>query len=88
MGGGLTALWSHSSACFRRRPLRAACPQRTIGDIWVKLWTFEAFAATTRAGAEPNDHTLGEDMPWKLIGRMDDEALRVLYEYLTHLSGA
>jgi mono/diheme cytochrome c family protein len=53
----------------------------------VKQWTFEAFAATMRTGTDPNGHVLGEDMPWKPIGRMDDEALRALYEYLTHLSG-
>jgi mono/diheme cytochrome c family protein len=51
----------------------------------VKDWSFEAFASTMRTGVDPNGHALGEDMPWKPIGRMDDDTLRALYEYLTHL---
>jgi mono/diheme cytochrome c family protein len=53
----------------------------------VKDWTFEAFAATLRTGVDPNGHALGEDMPWKPLGRMDDETLRAIYEYLAHLPG-
>jgi mono/diheme cytochrome c family protein len=53
----------------------------------VKQWTFEAFAATMRTGVDPNGHTLGKEMPWRPIGRMNDETLRALYEYLAHLPG-
>jgi mono/diheme cytochrome c family protein len=51
----------------------------------IKDWTFDAFASTMRTGIDPNGHALGEDMPWKPIGRMDDDALRAIYEYLTPL---
>jgi len=27
-------------------------------------------------------------MPWRSIGRIDDEELAALYEYLTHLPGS
>jgi mono/diheme cytochrome c family protein len=53
----------------------------------VKDWTYEAFATTMRTGVDPNGHTLGKDMPWRPIGRMNDEMLRALYEYLAHLPG-
>jgi mono/diheme cytochrome c family protein len=51
----------------------------------VKTWTFEQFAATLRTGVDPNGHELGKQMPWQPIGRMDDDALRAVYEYLAHL---
>jgi hypothetical protein len=28
-----------------------------------------------------------EQMPWRPLGRMDDEELAAIYEYLTHLPG-
>jgi hypothetical protein len=31
---------------------------------------------------------LNKQMPWRPIGRMDDEELAAVYEYLTHLSGS
>ncbi|WP_244443291.1 c-type cytochrome [Bradyrhizobium sp. Ai1a-2] len=54
----------------------------------VKGWKFQEFVATMRTGIDPNGHTLGNQMPWRPIGRMEDEDLRALYEYLTHLPGA
>jgi mono/diheme cytochrome c family protein len=54
----------------------------------VKGWKFEEFLATMRTGVDPNGHELGRQMPWRPIGRMGDEELRAIYEYLTHLPDA
>ena len=51
----------------------------------VKGWKFEEFLATMRTGVDPNGHELGKQMPWRPIGRMGDEELRAVYEYLTHM---
>jgi len=53
----------------------------------VKGWKLEDFVATMRTGVDPNGHELGKDMPWQPIGRMSDEELRAVYEYLTKLPG-
>jgi mono/diheme cytochrome c family protein len=50
----------------------------------VKQWKREEFIATMRTGTDPYGHHLGEQMPWRFIGRMDDDELTALYEYLTH----
>jgi mono/diheme cytochrome c family protein len=54
----------------------------------VKGWKLEQFIATMRTGADPNGHELSKEMPWQPIGRMSDEELSAVYEYLTHLPGA
>jgi len=51
----------------------------------VKRWKLEEFVATMRTGVDPNGHELGKEMPWRPIGRMSDEELGAVYEYLTHL---
>jgi mono/diheme cytochrome c family protein len=51
----------------------------------VKGWKFEEFVATMRTGVDPNGHELGKQMPWQPVGRMADEDLRAVYEYLTHM---
>jgi len=51
----------------------------------VKGWKFEEFVATMRTGVDPNGHELGKQMPWQSVGRMADEDLRAVYEYLTHM---
>jgi mono/diheme cytochrome c family protein len=51
----------------------------------VKGWKFEEFVATMRTGVDPNEHQLSKKMPWRPVGRMSDEELRAVYEYLTHL---
>jgi len=51
----------------------------------VKGWKLEEFIATMRNGIDPNGHEIGKQMPWKPIGRMSDEELGAIYEYLTHL---
>jgi mono/diheme cytochrome c family protein len=54
----------------------------------VKRWKFEEFVATMRTGVDPNGHQLNKQMPWRPVGRMSDEELRAVYEYLTHLSAS
>jgi mono/diheme cytochrome c family protein len=54
----------------------------------VKGWKFNEFLATMRTGVDPNGHELGTQMPWQPVGRMGDEELRAIYEYLTHLPDA
>jgi mono/diheme cytochrome c family protein len=51
----------------------------------VKGWKFEEFVATFRTGIDPNGQAIGSEMPWQQIGRMDDEELRAIYEYLMQL---
>jgi mono/diheme cytochrome c family protein len=51
----------------------------------VKQWTLNEFITTMRTGIDPNGHQLSKQMPWRPIGRMDDEELAAMYEYLTHL---
>jgi mono/diheme cytochrome c family protein len=52
----------------------------------VKEWKREDFIATMRTGIDPNGHELDSKvMPWREMGKMDDDELSALYEYLTHL---
>jgi len=51
----------------------------------VKRWKLAEFIATMRTGVDPNGHELSKEMPWQPIGRMSDEELSAVYEYLTHL---
>jgi mono/diheme cytochrome c family protein len=51
----------------------------------VKDWTLEGFIATMRTGVDPNGHQLSKQMPWRPIGRMGDDELAAIYQYLTHL---
>jgi mono/diheme cytochrome c family protein len=54
----------------------------------VKDWKLAEFMATMRTGIDPNGHELSKEMPWRPIGRMDDDELGAVYEFLTHLSGS
>jgi mono/diheme cytochrome c family protein len=54
----------------------------------VKDWTLEGFIATMRTGVDPNGHQLSAKMPWRPIGRMDDDELSAIYQYLTHLQNS
>jgi mono/diheme cytochrome c family protein len=54
----------------------------------VKRWKLEKFIATMRTGTDPGGHALSKQMPWRPIGKMDDEELGAVYEYLTHLPGS
>jgi mono/diheme cytochrome c family protein len=54
----------------------------------VKGWKAAEFIQTMRTGIDPSGHPLSKQMPWRPIGRMDDEELEAVYEYLTHLPDA
>jgi cytochrome c553 len=54
----------------------------------VKGWSLEEFIATMRTGIDPNGHELNKQMPWRPIGKMDDDELSAIYEYLVHLPGS
>jgi mono/diheme cytochrome c family protein len=51
----------------------------------VKQWTLADFISTMRKGIDPTGHQLGQQMPWRPIGKMDDEELAAVYQYLIHL---
>ncbi|MGX1320799.1 mono/diheme cytochrome c family protein [Bradyrhizobium sp. USDA 377] len=51
----------------------------------VKDWSQAQFIATMRTGVDPNGHRLAEQMPWRPIGRMDDDELAAIYQYLVGL---
>src|SRR4029077_4141980 len=51
----------------------------------VKDWKLAEFIAAMRVGIDPNGHKLSEQMPWRPIGRMDDDELTAIYQYATHM---
>jgi mono/diheme cytochrome c family protein len=51
----------------------------------VKQWRLAEFIDAMRTGVDPNGHEMSEQMPWRPLGRMDDEELAAVYEYLTNL---
>jgi mono/diheme cytochrome c family protein len=51
----------------------------------VKAWKREEFMATLRTGTDPSGHVIDAAMPWRGPGRMSDDELSAVYEYLTHL---
>ncbi len=51
----------------------------------VKDWKPAELISTLRTGIDPTRHQLGKQMPWRPIGRMDDDELTAIYEYLVHL---
>jgi mono/diheme cytochrome c family protein len=55
------------------------------GLTLVKEWKREQFVATLRTGIDPGGHQLAKEMPWQPIGKMDDEDLAAIYEYLIRL---
>ncbi len=56
------------------------------GLTLVKDWKRDEFITTLRTGIDPTGyHIDGTRMPWRAIGKMDDEELGAIYEYLTHL---
>jgi len=50
----------------------------------VKTWKPEEFIATLRTGKDPTGRQLSELMPWRTVGRMSDQELTAIYEYLAH----
>lgn len=54
----------------------------------VKNWTRAEFITAMRTGTDPDGRVLNEEMPWRLIGTMDDVELGAVHEYLVHQPGA
>jgi mono/diheme cytochrome c family protein len=54
----------------------------------VKQWKLGEFISTMRSGVDPAGHKLAKQMPWQPIGKMDDEELTAVYQYLIHLPGS
>jgi cytochrome c553 len=50
----------------------------------VKSWKPEQFIATLRTGKDPSGRQLSDIMPWRTVGRMSDQDLTAIYEYLAH----
>ena len=52
----------------------------------VKDWQRSEFIAAMRTGIDPSRHHInGAVMPWRTIGRMDDDELAAIYAYLMQL---
>jgi mono/diheme cytochrome c family protein len=51
----------------------------------VREWKLAEFIATMRTGVDPTGHQIGKQMPWQPIGRMDDQELAAVYQYLRQL---
>jgi mono/diheme cytochrome c family protein len=51
----------------------------------VRDWTAEQFMTVLRTGVSVDGHELQPPMPWQNIGRMDDEELLAVYEYIRSL---
>ena len=55
----------------------------------VKDWRPDEFIAALRTGVDPYGHRIdGSVMPWRAIGKMDDEELGAIYAYLQRLPDA
>lgn len=54
----------------------------------VKTWKLQEFIATLRTGKDPTGRPISDIMPWRTAGKMDDEDLTAIYEYLVHSFGA
>ena len=50
----------------------------------VRNWKLQQFITTLRTGKDPTGRQLSEVMPWRSVGRMDDQDLTAIYEYLAH----
>src|SRR5439155_1798132 len=69
---------------FNRRRAQADWTART--DLnFLEDWKLAEFITTTRTPIDPNGHEPSEEMPWRPIGRMDDDELAAVYEFLAHL---
>jgi mono/diheme cytochrome c family protein len=51
----------------------------------MKGWTKEQFITTMRTGVDPSGHALSAQMPWRNVGRMDDDELTAVYTYIAGL---
>jgi hypothetical protein len=44
----------------------------------VRTWEVDQFINIIRSGVDPYGHALGEMMPWRAIGEMDDKNLTAI----------
>jgi mono/diheme cytochrome c family protein len=52
--------------------------------VILKGWTEEQFISTMRTGVDPYGHEINNEvMPWKNIGRMDDDELKAILMYVS-----
>lgn len=51
----------------------------------VKGWTAEQFLTTLHTGVDPSGHQLKTSMPWQVVGKMQDDDLTAIYQYLVSL---
>lgn len=51
-----------------------------------KVWSSDGFITAMRTGETPYGTPLGEDMPWKEIGKLDDDSLTAILLYIQQLS--
>jgi mono/diheme cytochrome c family protein len=51
----------------------------------VSAWSLQDFIKTMRTGIDPDNHQIQEPMPWRTIGKMDDQDLEALFQALTNL---
>ena len=52
----------------------------------VPKWSKDDFFKTMRTGVDPTGHNVEPPMPWKTIGKLDDDELEALYIYLHGLT--
>ena len=50
-------------------------------------WSEADFRNTLRTGTRPDGTTLGDEMPWRTMGKMTDEELGAIFRYLRSLPG-
>jgi mono/diheme cytochrome c family protein len=51
----------------------------------VKQWKLEEFISTMRTGVDPTGHQIADIMPWRPVGKLDDQELTAIYGYLMQL---
>jgi cytochrome c553 len=58
-----------------------------ISHAGIGNWSFADFASAMRTGRTPDGRLLARVMPWESIGKMTDEELRSLYDFLESKPG-
>lgn len=60
-------------------------PAANLTPTGLQLYTEETFARTLRTGVRPSGVALNPAMPWKQAGRMTDDEIRAVWDYLQTL---
>lgn len=72
---------AHPSKAFPANPANLT-PDSATG---IGRWSEEDFIRTLRTGVDPRGHRLDPFMPWREVGRMNEDDLRAIYRYLRTL---